>query len=211
MSFIEIKNYSKKLNGNMVLDGITQSFEKGRIYGLAGKNGSGKTMLIRAICGLMTATEGEAFVDGVRVGNGTYAKSVGLLIEHVTLFEGMSAFQNLAMLNSVSQNIISNDDIKHWLSRFSLEPEDKRVIKKYSLGMCQKVNLIQAFMNKPDLIILDEPTNALDEASVKLLSQIIKETKQKFNTTFIIASHDKESLNRVCDEIIEMRDGKIVS
>ncbi len=210
MSFIEVKNYSKKLNGNTVLDNICQDFQKGRIYGLVGKNGSGKTMLIRAICGLLTPSNGEAIVDGVKVGNGIYPKSVGLLIEHITLFEYMSAFQNLSMLNSVSTNKVSDKEIKNWLERFGLEPNDKRNIKKYSLGMCQKVNLIQAFMNKPDLIILDEPTNALDEASVNLLTEIIKETNKNSGTTFIIASHDKENLDNLCDEIIEMRDGKIV-
>lgn len=210
MSFIEVKNYSKKLNGNAVLDNISQSFEKGKIYGLVGKNGSGKTMLIRAICGLLTPSNGEIIVDGTKVGSGIYPKSVGLLIEHITLFEYMSAFQNLSMLNSVSENKATDEEIRSWLERFGLDPKDKRSIKKYSLGMCQKVNLIQAFMNKPDLIILDEPTNALDEASVNLLTEIIKETNKNLNTTFIIASHDKESLDNICDEIIEMRDGKIV-
>ena len=211
MSFIKIENYTKKLNTHIVLNNINYSFEKGKIYGLSGKNGSGKTMLIRAICGLLTPTDGEILVDGISVGNGIYPKSIGLLIENVTLFEGMSAFNNLKMLNSVSRNKISDGDIKKWLSRFSLNPNDKRAMKKYSLGMCQKVNLIQAFMNYPELIILDEPTNALDEPSVKLLNQIILEINNEFNTTFIIASHDKESLNSVCNKIIEMRDGKIVN
>lgn len=210
MSYIKIKNYTKKLNSNIVLDKINLELEKGKIYGLAGKNGCGKTMLIRAICGLITSTEGEAIVDGVKVGNGIYPESVGLLIEHVTLFEYMSAYRNLIMLNSISKNKATDKEIKEWLERFGLHSEDKRPIKKYSLGMKQKVNLIQAFMNHPDLIVLDEPTNALDDSSVHLLTDIIKRTNTDIGTTFIIASHDRINLDGLCDEIVEMRDGKIV-
>lgn len=211
MSYIEIKNYTKKLNSNIVLDKINLELEKGKIYGLSGKNGCGKTMLIRAICGLITATEGEAFVDGVKVGNGIYPESVGLLIEHVTLFEYMSAYRNLTMLNSISKTKATDKEIREWLEEFGLNSGDKRPIKKYSLGMNQKVNLVQAFMNHPDLIILDEPTNALDESSVCLLTEIIKRTNTDMGTTFIIASHDRINLDGLCDEIVEMRDGKIVT
>lgn len=210
MSYIEIKNYTKKINSNIVLNNINLNFEKGKIYGLVGKNGSGKTMLIRAICGLITATDGDVIVDGVKVGSGIYPDSVGLLIEYITLYEYMTAYKNLKMLNSISKNKISNNEIKAWLENFGLLPDDKRIMKKYSLGMCQKVNLIQAFMNKPELIILDEPTNALDEVTVKLVNKIIREVNAAQGTTFIIASHDKESLNIVCDEIVEIRGGEIV-
>ncbi|MGN1421611.1 MAG: ATP-binding cassette domain-containing protein [Eubacterium sp.] len=209
MSYIEIHNYTKVLQGNCVLKQINLKLEKGKIYGLVGKNGSGKTMLIRAVSGLITATEGEITVDGVKVGNGKYPKSLGIVIENITMLEYMSAFENLKMLNDISANKISDDEIRGWIEKFSLEPNDRRTIKKYSLGMCQKVSLIQAFMNKPDLIILDEPTNALDEASVILLTEIIKDTNKNYGTTFIIASHDKVTVNSICNEIIEMRDGRI--
>lgn len=209
MSYIEISNYSKVIQGNCVLKEINLNLESGKIYGLVGKNGSGKTMLIRAISGLITATKGEITVGGVRVGNGIYPESLGIVIENITMLEYLSAFNNLKMLNDISHNRISDSEIKDWLERFNLNPNDKRIIKKYSLGMCQKVSLIQAFMNKPELIILDEPTNALDEASVDLLTEIIKETNKNSGTTFIIASHDKIAVNSICDEIIEMRNGKV--
>lgn len=209
MSYIEISNYSKVIQGNCVLKEINLNLESGKIYGLVGKNGSGKTMLIRAISGLITATKGEITVGGVRVGNGIYPESLGIVIENITMLEYLSAFNNLKMLNDISHNRISDSEIKGWLERFNLNPNDKRIIKKYSLGMCQKVSLIQAFMNKPELIILDEPTNALDEASVDLLTEIIKETNKNSGTTFIIASHDKIAVNSICDEIIEMRNGKV--
>lgn len=210
MSFIEIQNFSKSIHKNLVLDNINLALEQGKIYGLAGKNGSGKTMLIRAICGLISPSSGSVVVDGVKVGNGIYPDSIGLVIEHVLLFEYMSAFKNLKMLNDISQYQATDDEIRSWLEKFDLNPYDKRAIKKYSLGMCQKVSLIQAFINKPKLIILDEPTNALDEDSVSILKEIIKELNKNSKTTFIIASHDKETINDICDEIIEMRCGKIV-
>lgn len=209
MPFIEIRNYTKKINNNFVLENINLSFDKGKIYGLVGENGSGKTMLLRAICGLISPTEGDVFVDGKKVGNGVYPDSVGLVIENVFLFEYMSAFKNLKMLNDISKNKITDGEIKEWIKKFGLDPNDKRSLKKYSLGMCQKVSLIQAFMNKPDLIILDEPTNALDEKSVVFLKQQIKDFKN-LNITFVVASHDRETINDICDDIIEMRGGKIV-
>lgn len=210
MAFIEAKGYTKAINSNTVLDTIDLRLEKGKIYGLVGRNGCGKTMLIRAISGLITPDSGEMTVDGIIVGNGIYPKSLGVVIENITLFEYMSAFKNLKMLNDISRNKIDESEIKAWLERLGLKAEDKRNIKKYSLGMKQKVSLIQAFMNKPDLIILDEPTNALDEDSVKALSEIITQTNKKEGTTFIIASHDRANLDGLCDEIIDMRDGKIV-
>ena len=209
MSYIEIHDYTKMLRRNTVLNHINLKLERGKIYGLVGKNGSGKTMLIRAISGLITATEGEITVDSVKVGNGRYPKSLGIVIENITMLEYMSAFENLKMLNDISENKISDDEIRGWIKKFNLDPNDRRVIKKYSLGMCQKVSLIQAFMNNPDLIILDEPTNALDDASVSLLMEIIRDVNKNNGTTFIIASHDKVTVNSICDEIIEMRDGKI--
>ena len=210
MAYIEAKNYMKAINSNTVLDNLDLRLEKGKIYGLVGRNGCGKTMLIRAVCGLITPDSGEMIVDGIIVGNGIYPKSLGVVIENITLFEYMSAFKNLKMLNDVSRNKIDESEIKAWLERLGLKADDRRNIKKYSLGMKQKVSLIQAFMNKPDLIILDEPTNALDEESVRTLSEIITQTNKDKGTTFIIASHDRANLDGLCDEIIEMRDGKIV-
>lgn len=210
MAYIEIREYSKKLNSKYVLDNINCNLEKGKIYGIAGENGSGKTMLLRAIAGLITPKKGYIKVDNEKVGNGHYPKNLGLVIENVGLLENLSGLENLRLLNSISKNKISDKEIKDWLSKFNLDSNDKRAIKKYSLGMKQKTSLIQAFMNHPDLIILDEPTNALDEVSLKTLTDIIKEINKKNGVTFIITSHDKANLNELCDEIIEMRDGKIV-
>lgn len=210
MTYISIKNYTKIINGNIVLNDINLELEKGKIYGLVGSNGSGKTMLIRAISGLITANSGNISVDNIQVGNGVYPKSLGLLIENITMFEYLSAFNNLKMLNDISTNKIDNDEIKKWIETFELNPDDKRTIKKYSLGMRHKISIIQAFMNKSDLIILDEPTNSLDEHSIQILLDVIKKVNKECNTTFLIASHDKNCIESISDKIIEMRGGKIV-
>lgn len=210
MAYIEIKNYCKTINSNPVLSDISLSLERGKIYGLVGKNGSGKTMLIRAVCGLITADSGSVSVDGRTVGNGVYPNSVGLVIENVTLFENISAFKNLKMLNDISRNKISENEIREWLEKFSLDPSDKKSIKKYSLGMKQKVSIIQAFMNNPDLLLLDEPTNALDGDTVNYLVELIHNVNRDQGATFIIASHDRANLDGLCNKIIEMREGKIV-
>lgn len=210
MPYISIENYTKKINKLPVLDNINLKLSKGRVYALIGSNGSGKTMLIRAVSGLITPDSGKAFVNGLEIGNGVYPESLGLLIENITMFEYLSAFENLKMLNSISVNRIPDVEIKDWLETFELNSNDKRTIKKYSLGMRQKVSIIQAFMNKPDLIILDEPTNSLDEHSIQILFDTIKKINKKYGTTFIIASHDKNCIENISDEIIEMRCGKIV-
>ena len=210
MEYVNIDNYSKKIHGKAVLNSINYSFDKGKIYGLSGKNGSGKTMLLRAISGLITPTSGKVTVDGKIVGNGKYPDNLGLLIENIELLSNLSGFQNLKRLNSISKNKIDSKEIIEWLKKFNFDINDKRSMKSYSLGMEKKISVIQAFMNNPELILLDEPTNALDEASVDILINIIKSVNKEKGTTFIITSHDKENLVQMCDEIIEMKDGKIV-
>ena len=209
MAYISMKDYTKNINKKIVLDHVNLNIEQGGINALVGSNGSGKTMLIRAISGLITADSGTAVVDGVRVGNGVFPKSLGLMIENITMLEYFSSFENLKMLNNISTNKVTIQEIRNWLDTFELDSNDKRPIKKYSLGMRHKVSIIQAFMNKPDLILLDEPTNSLDENSVQILLNTIRTTNKKYGTTFIIASHDKSCIEDISNHIFEMRGGKI--
>ena len=206
---IEIKNLTKKIKGNTVLENVNHTFESGRVYGLHGRNGSGKTMLLRSICGLILPTEGSVVIDGKVVGKDIECpESVGIIIEHMSMVDDMTGFDNLKALAKIN-NSVSDDDIRMCLTDVGLDPEDKRKVKKYSLGMKQKLNIAQAVMEKPKLLLLDEPTNGLDKESIAKFYDILKRLKAD-GTLIIIASHITEDLDALCDEIIEVEEGKLV-
>lgn len=207
---IKLTDVSKDIKKTRVLDHINLEFESGKVYGLKGKNGSGKTMLMRMICGLIHATEGTVEIDGKVLGKDmSFPESVGMLIENPAFINNYTGFKNLKVLASI-QNKIGDKEIREALLQVGLEPEDKRTFRKYSLGMKQKLGIAAAFMEKPDIIILDEPINALDEAGANQVHAILKEQKQR-GALIIIACHDKEELEMLSDEIIEIYDGKIVA
>lgn len=206
--YIEVKNVTKKIGSNTVLSGINVGMNTGKIYGLKGKNGSGKTMLMRIISGLITATEGEVVIGGKILGKDmSFPESIGLLIENPAFLPSYSGFDNLKMIASI-KNIISDEEIKAVIERVGLDPEDKKKYKKYSLGMKQKLGIACAIMEKPDIIILDEPVNAVDEEGVKIIREILDELKKE-DKVVILACHDKEELFYLSDEIIEI-DGGII-
>lgn len=208
MDYIVLKNYTKKIKGKTVLDNINLTFDKGKIYGLVGKNGCGKTMLLRAICGFITPTQGEIFVDNVKVGNGIFAPSLGTVIENTPLYDNLTAYENLRLLSYFSNDKMSEDKICSWIERFGLDSKSKKKYSDFSLGMCQKLSLAQAFMEQPELIILDEPTNALDEKGIQNFHKIALEAKSN-GATIIIASHSKEDIDTLCDKIIYIENGRI--
>ncbi len=210
MGYIEIQNFSKEIKRNVILDNLNLQLEKHKIYGFVGINGSGKTMLLRAIAGLISATDGKIIVDGVQVGKGIHPKSMGLLIENADLWNDLSAFENLDILNSMGKTKISKEEIKKLISDFGLDPNSKKSFKAFSLGMKQKLRIAQAFMGNPDLLVLDEPTNALDEKSVAYLRQRIKDFKANGGTV-LLASHSSVDIEMLCDEIIFMDSGKITA
>lgn len=167
MGYIAINNYTKKIKKRTVLDNINLTFDKGKIYGLVGKNGCGKTMLLRGICGFITASQGEIIINNIKVGNGKFAPSFGTVIENTELYNYLTAFENLSLLSSFSKNRVDKEVINYWIKRFGLEPTSKKKYDEFSLGMRQRLSLAQAFMEQPELIVLDEPTNALDEKGIK--------------------------------------------
>ena len=207
MSYIEIINMSKKIKKRNVLENITVSFEKGKIYGLYGRNGSGKTMLLRAVAGLIRPSEGEIFVDGKQLHKDiSFPPSVGVIIEHTSLLPQFDAYTNLKNLSKIKK-VASDEDIDMALKEVGLSGEKKKV-REYSLGMRQKLAIAQAIFEKPELLLLDEPTYGLDEESVKKLKQLLIKEKNR-NAVIILASHNKEDLENLSDEMIYMDMGRI--
>lgn len=208
-SYIECKNMVKKLKGNHVLDDISFSIKENEFVVLRGHNGSGKTMILRAIAGLLTLTKGEVSVNGLVIGKDTdFSEHTGLLIEYPSFIPIYSGFQNLKFLASIKKKV-SNEEIKEVIRKVGLDPEDKRKVKRYSLGMKQRLGIAQAIMEKPKLLLLDEPTNALDKKGINLILDILK-TEKENGTTIVVASHDETLCeNSVVDRIIDISEGKL--
>jgi len=199
---VEIKNLTKEISGNIILNDISCTLELGKIYGIVGKNGSGKSMLIKAIAGLLLPTKGSIKVFDEEIVNGNLPKDIGVLFDNVGLLEQYSALENLKILASIN-NKIDEDHIKNLLDYIGLTSEDNRPVKKYSLGMKQKVGIVQAIMEDPNIIMLDEPMNGLDEHSVELIRKLIIELKKK-GKTIILTSHNKEDIDLLCDIVYKM-------
>ena len=170
--YLEVKNLSKTISKAQILKDITLSMERGRIYGLRGKNGSGKTMLMRSICGLILPTSGQVIIDGEILGKDiSFPRSIGALIENPGFVSNYSGYKNLEILASI-QNKVGEKEIKSVMEELGLDPEDKKKFRKYSLGMKQKLGIAAAVMENPDMIILDEPINALDEKTVSVVKNL---------------------------------------
>ncbi|KFF55156.1 ABC transporter ATP-binding protein [Bacillus stercoris] len=208
-SYIECKNIVKKLKGNRVLDDISFSIKENEFVVLRGHNGSGKTMILRAIAGLLTLTKGEVSVNGLVIGKDIdFSEHTGLLIEYPSFIPVYSGFQNLKFLASIKKKV-SDEEIKEVIRKVGLDPEDKRKVKRYSLGMKQRLGIAQAIMEKPKLLLLDEPTNALDKKGINLILDILK-TEKENGTTIVVASHDDTLCeNSVVDRIIDISEGKL--
>lgn len=206
---IEVCHYTKEIKGKLVLDDVNCVFEAGVVYGLMGTNGSGKTMLMRAIAGLILPTKGHVSIDGRVLGEKgvSFPESIGVLIENPSFIDSYTGFKNLHLLASI-QKKISDDQIRKTLERVGLDPCDKRKYRKYSLGMKQKLGIAAAIMEDPQIVILDEPLNALDEDGVRRVHAIIEEVKQAGHIV-IIACHDKAELLSMVDVIYKIENGKI--
>ena len=208
--YIKITDVNKTIKKAPILRDINLEFTGGKVYGLRGKNGSGKTMLMRAICGLITPDSGIIDIDGKILGKDiSFPESIGVLIENPAFIGNYTGFKNLKVLASI-QNRIGDEQIRKALEDIGLDPDDKRTYRKYSLGMKQKLGIAAAVMENPDIIILDEPINALDEVSVEKVHDILEEQKKR-GEVIIIACHDKEELDQLSDEIIEISDGRIIN
>ncbi len=207
---IEIKQLTKRIRGATILDHVDLSLDAGKIYGFYGPNGSGKSMLFRAICGIIHPTEGTVRVDGKLLGtDASFPDSLGLMIENVGFWKNYTGFQNLKVLADIRKRIGSRE-IRTALKRVGLDPDDKRVYGKYSLGMKQRLGIAQAIMEKPRLLVLDEPTNALDYDGILQIRGLLLEEKER-GATVLMASHNPEDLIQICDALYKVSPGGRVS
>ena len=207
--YLEVKGISKYFGKTCVLNNINLEMETGHIYGFWGRNGSGKTMLMRIISGLVFPSDGAIIIGGEQLGKDiSFPRSIGALIENHGFIPGYSGFKNLKILASI-RNKISDADIREVMLHMGLDPDDRKKAKKYSLGMKQKLGIAAALMEKPDLILLDEPTNALDENSTKVLKEILLEHKRR-GALLIVACHIREELEYLSDEIICLNEGHVI-
>ena len=205
---VRLEDYCKSFKSAEVLKNINLTLESGKVIGLKGKNGSGKTMLMRAISGLILPTSGKVYINDKELGRQiSFPPSIGILIENPSFISNYTGFKNLKILASI-QNRISDDEIRDAIRKVGLDPDDKRTFKKYSLGMKQRLGIAAAIMERPDIVILDEPINELDEAGAGLIKGLLDELKAN-GSLIIIACHDTEELNYLSDEIYEIYDGEI--
>ena len=205
---VRLEDYCKSFKSAEVLKNINLTLESGKVIGLKGKNGSGKTMLMRAISGLILPTSGKVYINDKELGRHiSFPPSIGILIENPSFISNYTGFKNLKILASI-QNRISDDEIRDAIRKVGLDPDDKRTFKKYSLGMKQRLGIAASIMERPDIVILDEPINALDEAGAGLIKGLLDELKAN-GSLIIIACHDTEELNYLSDEIYEIYDGEI--
>lgn len=203
-----VSGVEKKIKGNTILSEVNLELESGHVYGFIGVNGSGKTMLFRAISGLMDISGGEVVWNGKRLHKDMKVlPNMGIIIENAELYPELTGLENLKLLAKLN-NKITEDEIRESIKRVGLDPDDKRIFKKYSLGMRQRIIIAQAIMEKPDILLLDEPTNALDEEAVATIRKIILEEKQR-GALVLIASHNKEDIRLLADEVYYVKQGKV--
>lgn len=206
---IEVKNVNVTIRKNEILQDISAAFETGKIHGLIGRNGSGKTVLMKCICGFMKPTSGEVFVGGKQIGKEVdFAPDTGVIIETPGFVPFYSGYRNLKILAGLNHKI-GKEEIEEAMRTVGLDPKLKRHVKKYSLGMRQRLGIAQAIMEKPKLLILDEPFNGLDKEGVEQMRTYFLELKKQ-GVTILLSSHTSEDIKLLCDTVTEMEKGKTV-
>lgn len=206
---IKIEHLTKKFGDAVVLDDISMELLPGRIYGLVGRNGSGKTMLMKHILGFVHPTSGKILVDGKEIGKDIdMPQNVGAIIENPGFLPEYSGFKNLKFLAMI-RGKIGNDEIKEAIRLVGLDPESKKHVGKYSLGMRQRLGLAQALMENPDILLLDEPLSGLDNDGVQEMHELLMKQKEN-GRLLVIASHSKEDIAVLCDEVFRFDKGKMI-
>lgn len=206
---IKVMNISKKIKDITILNNISIEMTGGKVYGFVGRNGSGKTMLFRALSGLMKVDIGEIEIDGKYLNKDLeMIPNLGIVLENAGLYPEFTGLKNLQLLAQINKKI-NNQKICEAIKRVGLNPDDKRTVRKYSLGMKQRIVIAQAIMESPDILFLDEPTNALDESGIEMIRNIILEEKKR-GALILIASHNKEDIEVLADSVYFMENGTII-
>ncbi len=203
---VSVKGISKHFDRECVLKNVTRDFEKGKIHGIVGNNGSGKTVLMKCICGFLLPDEGEVTVDGKRIGRDVdFPGDLGIIIETPGFLPNLSGRKNLEILASLNKKI-GVKEIEEAITRVGLDPRMKKPVGKYSLGMRQRLGIAQAIMEDPSLLILDEPFNGLDKNGVSDMRELIRGLKKE-GKTVILSSHNQTDIDELCDTACEMDAG----
>lgn len=195
-----VENVTKAFGNQEVLKTVCVKFEMGKIYGIVGRNGSGKTVLLKCICGLLYPSTGTVTVDGKVVGKDVdYPENIGFIIETPGFLPRYSGLKNLKYLASI-RGKVKEDEIRKYMELVGLNPDDKKHVGNYSLGMKQRLGIAQALMENPDILILDEPMNALDNNGVEEMRSVLLKMKEQ-GKLIIIASHVRDDIDILCDEV----------
>ena len=209
MMNIKISHVSKTIKNNPVIKDVSMELQSGAVYGFKGINGSGKTMLMRLISGLIRPSQGEISMNGKILGKDiSFPNSIGVFLENPAFLDAYSGFNNLKLLASI-KSVASDDDIRNTLLRVGLDPDSNKKYKKYSLGMKQRLGIAAAIMEKPEIVILDEPTNSLDEDGVDLVKHIVRNEKER-GALVIVSCHDEEILKGMSDEVFLLEQGRLI-
>ena len=205
---IKVVNLTKTYGNINVLDNVSVNFERGQIHGLVGRNGSGKTMLMKCICGFVMPTKGSIIVEGKIIGKDIdIPKNIGAIIENPGFLANYSGYNNLKFLASINKKI-DKEQIRQTLKTVGLDPDSKKHVSKYSMGMRQRLGLAQALMEDPDILFLDEPMNGLDKRGVEEMRELFSRLREE-GKTIIMANHSAEDIDILCDTVYEMDLGVI--
>ena len=206
MDYIRLKDVYKTMKGTQVLKGVNLTVEQGDIVGIRGINGSGKTMVLRAIAGL-TRVDSSVEIGGKKMEPGECPKDIGVLVEMPGFLPEFTGKKNLQLLGMLQEGV-TEEDIEEAMNAVGLDPKDRRHYKKYSLGMKERLGIAQAILKKPKLILLDEPTNGIDSDGIQMLEELLRRLKEA-GSTIVVTSHDRDFLDAVTSQCYEMKEGSL--